>query len=376
MQSLNNEEMSAQGAVPAGRQGYASGIKKNILKYSLFGFILIFGFFSWFSVYRAMKIPEASIWLMPIIWFSLYVIAMCLAIVLVRQEIAVELAITFSFLLSLIFTFSIWYFAIFIFCVFLMLSAVRNIRKDLDLNIKISLWKSLLVGKFKIIIVLALLISSQYFFFVSKTDGQKTVPKFNISVMSSKMIEPILGIINPDFKKIKQDGITVDKFILENQNNSDINFLSNNEETIDQQIPADLPSKQREALKQQALQQINDSKAQLLQKNNELIQQQGRKQLSEMVGRDLKGDEKIADVFAGFIDKKINDYFQPQVDNNNKSSSLLSYIVAAVLFLTIWPIGSVLGVLWFAIVIIIFKILLYFGLVEITTVTVEREMIA
>jgi hypothetical protein len=322
-----------------------------------------------------MKVPEASVWLVPMIWFSLYVIAMCLSVVMVHQEIAVELIVTFSFLLSLIFNFSIWYVAILIFCDFLMLSAVRNIRKDLDLNVKISLWKSLFVGKFKIIIVLALLISSQYFFFVNKTNGQKTIPKFDISMVSSKMVEPILGIINPDFKKIQQDGLTVDQFILENQKNSEVNFLSDNEEAIDQQIPADLPSEQRESLKQQALQQIADSQTQLLQKNNELVLQEGREQLAQMTGKDINGNEKIADVFAGLIDKKINDYFQPQVENNNKSSSLLSYIVAAVLFLTIWPIGSVLSLIWFVIVIIIFKILLYFDLVEIKTVTVEREMI-
>jgi len=367
MQSSNNEEMSAQGV-------YVSGIKKNILKYSLIGLVIFFGFLSWFSVYRAMKIPEASVWLMPIVWFSLYIISMCLAIVLVRQEITVELVITFSFLLSLAFTFSIWYFVILIFCAFLMLSAVRNIRKDLNLNIKISLWKSLFVGKFKIIIVLALLISSQYFFFINKANGQKTVPEFDISSVSSKLIEPILGIINPDFKKIEQDGLTVDQFILENQKNNENNSLFNIGDIVDQQIPENLPSEQKEALKQQALQQINDSRAQLSEKNNELVLEEGHAQLSQLTGKNVSGNEKISDVLAGLIDKKINDFFQPQIGNESPSA-LLSYIVAAVLFLTIWPIGSVLGIVWFAVIIVIFKILLYFGLVEIKTVTVEREMI-
>lgn len=350
-------------------------MKKNILKYVLPSLMIVASFFAWLSVYRAMKIPETSIWMVPAICFSLYVILICLVAVLVRQEIVVELVITFSFLLSLLFTFSVGYLLILVLCILLMLYAVRNIRNDLDLNVKISLWKSLYTGKFKIALALAIIISSQYFFFVSKTDGQKTVPNFDVSSMTSKLVEPILGIINPEFKKIQQDGLTVDQFILENQKNSESTFLLNNEETIDKQIPADLPSKQRESLKQQTLQQINDSQAQLLQKNNDLIQEQGRKQLSEMVGRDLQGDEKIADVFAGFIDKKINDFFQPEM-GEDAPSSLLSYIVTVVLFLTIWPIGSVLALVWFIIVISIFKILLYFGLVEIKTITVEREMIA
>lgn len=350
-------------------------MRKNILKYVLLGLMIIASFFAWFSVYRAMKIPEASTWLVPAICFSFYVILICLVAVLVRQEIVVELAIIFSFLLSLPFTFSVWYLLILTLCVLLMLYAVRNIREDLDLNVKISLWKSLFMGKFKIALALAIIISSQYFFFVNKTDGQKTVPKLDTSVMSSKLIEPILGIINPEFKKIQQDGLTVDQFILENQKNNESNFLINNEEMIDQQIPADLPSKQRESLKQQALQEIADSKSQLFEKNNELVLMEGRKQISEMIGKDINGSEKIADVFAGLIDKKINDFFQPEV-GENAPSSLLSYIITAVLFLTIWPIGSVLALVWFIFVIIIFKILLYLGFVEIQTVTVEREVIA
>lgn len=348
---------------------------KNILKYVLLGSVLATSFFAWFSVYRAMKVPEVSIWLVPAICFSLYIIAICLAAVLVRQEITVELAITFSFLLSLLFTFSIWYLLILVACILLVLCAIRNIRKDLDLNIKIDLWKSLFVGKFRIVIALALVISSQYFFFISKTNGQKNIPKFDTSSITSKIVEPILEIIYPDFKKVQKDGLTVDQFIFENQKNSEINSTVDTETIIDQQIPADLPVKQKEALKQQALEQIADSKSQLSEKNNELVLQEGRKQLSQMIGKDVVGNEKIADIFSGLIDKKINDYFQPQI-GDDAPSNMLSYIVAIILFLTIWPIGSMLGIIWFIIVIIVFKILLKFGLVEVKTVTVEREMIA
>lgn len=330
------------------------------MKYVLPSLMIVASFFAWFSIYRAMKIPEASIWLVPAFCFSLYVISICLVAVMVRQEIVVELAIAFSFLLSLVFTFSIGYLLILILCTLFMLYAVRNIRKDLDLNVKINLWKSLYTGKFKIALSLAIIISSQFFFFVSKTDGQKTVPKFDVSSITSKLVKPILGIINPEFKKIEQDGITVDQFILIESKKD----ILDGEEMIYEQIPYDLPNEQKEALKQQALQQIND-----------LMLQTGRQNLSQITEKNLKGDEKIGDVFVGFIDKRINDYFQPKV-GEDAPSSLLAYIVSMILFLTIWPIGSILALIWFVVVIIIFKILLYFGLVKIKTITVEREMIA
>lgn len=355
-------------------------MKKNILKYSLPVLIIISGFFSWFSVYRAIKIPGSSDWLAPILWFSSYVIFLCLASILARHEIMLEITVFASFFMSIILVFSVWHLIIVAVCAVIMLSGMRNIRNDLDLNIKISLWKSLHTGKMKMIFALAVVICSQYFFIINSTNGQKTIPKLDFSSVSTKLIEPILGMINPNFKAIQQQGLTVDQFIMESvQKNGSGSFsmpdLSLNGDFIDKQIPESMPSDQREALKQQALKQISDSQTQLSKKNNALALEEGHKQLSQLTGQDITGDEKIADVFAGLINKKINDYFQPRVDSDSRSS-LFSYILVFILFLTVLPLGSLLSRLWFLVVMLIFHIFVRFALVEIKTITVEREMIA
>jgi Flp pilus assembly protein TadB len=176
---------------------------------------------------------------------------------------------------------------------------------------------------------------------------------------------------------MQKDGLTVDQFIIQSQQKAADDTTSDQtlaENMIDQQIPQNLPPEQREALKQQALQQLSDSQTQLLQKNNELILQEGRKQLSQMVGHDLAGNEKITDVFAGLINKKINDFFQPKISGDSQSASYL-YVLAIILFLTLLSLSVPLSLLWFAIIILIFKLLVHLGLVEIQTVTVQREMI-
>jgi hypothetical protein len=351
-------------------------MKELILKYSLFGLTLIAGFFSWLSVYLALNFSGMTAWLFPIICFSIYVIFLSLMAVLIRQEIAFEFVVTASLLFSLIFAFSKWHFVVLVLCVILILLALRGIKKDLDLNIKIDLWKSLYIGKFKMVFALALLISSQYFFMVSSSDRQRSIPKFDTTPITKRLVEPILTVINPNFKIIQEEGLTVDQFIVKSQQEDSANMfpeldLSNE---IDLQIPANLPTDQRDELKQRALKQIVDSQANLSQKNQELVLLEGRRQLSQMTGQNLSGSEKISDVFAGLIDKKMNDYFQPGVAGNERSS-LFSLIIASVLFLTIWPLGTVLSLLWFSFVIIIFKILVHFGLVEIKLVTVQREMI-
>ena len=224
-----------------------------------------------------------------------------------------------------------------------MLSGLRSIRKDLDMNIKVSLWKSLYTGKFKLVFALAIIICSQYFFIISASNGQKVIPKFDLSPVTTKLVEPILGMINPNYKTIQQDGLTVDEFILKSQPNNAGN--------------------------------LSEAQAQLFQNNKGMVLEEGRKQFSQMVGQDLRGDEKIADVFAGLINKKINDYFQPKI-NGDAQSSAYSYILVAILFLTILPLGSLLSLIWFGFIIIVFRLLVGFSLVEIKIVTVQREMIA
>jgi hypothetical protein len=352
-------------------------MKQQILKYSLLALVLLAGLFSWYSVSSAPNFSGTTAWVFPIACFSLYTILLFLLAILVRQEMFFELAVIFSLALSLIFAFSIWHFAILVLCVLLVISALRKIRKDLDLNIKIDLWKSLHTGKVRLVIALALLISSQYFFMVNEAGAQKFIPKLDLASVSSKLVGPILTMMNPNYKIVENRDLTVDQFILKSQQGSVDDIFSGMDFSgeVDQQIPANLPADQRDKLKQEALKQILDSQTALSQKNQQLILEEGRSQLSQMAGYELLGNEKIADVFAGLIDKKINDYFQPTL-GGNEQSSLFSYIITAILFLTVWPLGVLLCFFWFILVIIIFKIFVRLKLVEIKLVMVEREMIA
>jgi hypothetical protein len=355
-------------------------MKEKILKDSVVILTLLAGFFAWFSLSRALGFDGMSAWMIPAALFSVYAIFLCLMAILVKQEMTVEFATVASFLFGFIFIHQKWHILIATAGIFLVLSALRDIRKDLDLNIKVDLWKSLYIGKMKLVLALAIIISSQYFFMISMANGQKSIPKFDLSGITSKLVEPILGLISPNFKAVQQDGLTVDQFIIkaqqENNNEGTVSEknLSLANAIIDDQLPKNLPTDQREALRQEALKQIIDSQSRLSNSNEDLILQEGRRQFSQLVGHDITGNEKVSDVFAGLIDKKINDYFQPSIKADDKSTLFL-YILTAILFLTIWPIGTILSLLWFALVIIIFKLFVYFGWVEIKLVTVQREMI-
>lgn len=349
---------------------------KNIFHGVLLLLVFVGAFFSWFSIDRAIRVPEASAWAVPMLSFSLFVLFFLLSVVLIREKYLVFPMVVVSFFLSLLFVRSPWYLLFLLVSVLLVCWGVGRVRNDLDLNVKVSLWKSLLTGKTQIILAIALAVSSQYFFTISSMDGKKNMPKLDVNKNIVKIIVPILGAVNPAFKGMENDGLTVDQYLLKAQEGSsaesDFGFASS--DLIDSQIPADIPAKQRELLKQEALRRMSETKTQLSQKNKDLILAETRKQFSIAVGQDLKGDEKIAEVLAGTISKKINEIMQPSVEEGSVSS-MLPLVFSLVLFFTILPLGSVLSRIWFPLIIVVFKVFVRLGLVKIKKEMIEKESI-
>lgn len=353
-------------------------MRKNTLQPALTVSTIVLAIIAFYTISRAIKIPEASTWIVPILWVSLLVISLFFLGVFTRNRMSAEITVAASLLLSLIFAFTLVHFVISVVCIFLILSGLRAIKGDLDLNVKINLWKSLYVGKFKVIFAIALLISSQYYFTAKSMKGPVNVPKFDVSGISMKIVGPMLGIINPEFAEAGRQDLTVDQFIIQSQSDSlNASFGdddSQSERLIDANLPSDIPAAQKEMLKQQALTKVTDAKSKLLEQNRELVLLEGRRQFSKIVGRNVEGNEKISDVFAGMVNDKINSYFQPNVDRPERST-LFPFVLTLILFATIWPLGSLLSTIWFAIIILIFKILVKYGFIEVKKVMVEREII-
>lgn len=332
---------------------------------------------AFFAISRAIKVADASTWVVPMIWVSLFIISLCLVGVFAKNRLAAEIVVAASLLLSLFFAFNLIHFAVTVLAIFLVLGGLYSIQKDLDLNVKISLWKSLYMGKFKIIMGLALLISSQYFSTIKAMEGPVNVPRIDLSEVAGPLLSPILGIVNPEFAQASRENITIDEFIIKTQQDSedDAQDQLDNMELIEANMPAGISEKQKELLRQQALAQMSGARSKMLEQNRQLILLEGRRQFSKITGKKINGDEKVSSVFIGMINDKINNYFQPGVGGEEKSN-FFPLVLTLILFLTIWPVGSLLSNIWFITVILIFKVFVRFGLVEIKRVSVEREMIS
>lgn len=350
-------------------------MKKKIFSIILMSVNFLSGLAAFYSISRAIRIAEASTWIVPMVWMSIYMLSIFMVSVLVKNTLAAEMMVVASLFTSMIFVFNLIHLAIAVVAIFMVLGGVYSIKKDLDLNVKISLWKSLYMGKFKIIAAVAVLITSQYFFTIKSINGPVNVPRLDLSQIVEPLMTPILGIVNPEFAQASKQDLTIDQFIIQTQQDyQDANDDGSELEFIDANIPAEMPAAQKEILRQQALSKMNDAKSKLSLQNQQLILQEGRRQFSKIAGRQVEGDEKVSTVFTGMINDRINNYFQPI--NGNQKAGFYPLVLSLILLLTIWPLGSLASNVWFALVILFFKIFVRYGLVEIQKVTVEREMIA
>jgi len=250
----------------------------------------------------------------------------------------------------------------------------------LELNIKINLRKTITTGKTFIIIGMAIVISSQYFYTIKDKDLENILPKIQSSKAFDALTSKILGIINPDFKNISGNSATVDEFILETQKkqteNENVATLS--EEQLDANINGQLGDnaspQQKEELKKDTQDKLKNINTRLLESNQQIVLEQSRKNLSEIVGKELTGQEKVSEIFPQMINKKITDYFRPKAGESH-SLPLLPMILAIILFLTIVPLGSFLNIFWILFSRLIFWILCKSGAITIGKVQKEVEII-
>lgn len=331
-------------------------MKKQILKYSLIFFTLATSFFFWFAIDRAINVPESSNWAVPIIWFTLLFLFFCLDIVLIREAYILGLLFVFSLALSFVFVFSFWHAGAVLLGAALVFLASRRIKADLNLYIKINLWRILKMGRKIIILGLVIVITSQYYLAIKNSDSGRIFFDFNADKISEMLIVKILPRINSDFRDLSDKNITVDEYLLNK-------FKEN-------------PSQEGESfsdLKTQINQNAGSGEISFEEKEAKLLAA-GRKNLSDFSGREIQGSEKMYDVLSEIIEKKINENFGPKEMDKNYAE-FIPMIMAAFLFLAILSIGFFLCPFETMLVVIIFAVLRKLKLANVVKVPVEAERV-
>ncbi|MDD5084289.1 MAG: hypothetical protein PHT88_05185 [Candidatus Moranbacteria bacterium] len=331
-------------------------------------------FFGWLAVNQNITTPEANGWLFPILLFSLGISTLCIIAFVSKEKPIVIGGALLAFLPSLFFVQDAKFLPFL--CVGIVLSIVGlfSMRRDMGLNMHISIRRSIHHGIGWLIFSFSLVIASLYYMQIQHASGEELLQKLSLDQTSHAVLTQALGLMNPEFRKVNQENVTVDEFLL--------NFQKD-QSTGDEEVPAPsdeellqmagiMPSDPRAP---QALTQIKkslkDSTGSINTKR--LVLEQGRRQLSGIVGVPLSGNEPIADILSQVIDQRIRTYFRPDVANG--SASVLPFVLSVILFVTLWSLGAFLGILWRYLAAAIFLALCSFGAIRIQRVMVEQEVI-
>lgn len=341
-------------------------MKKQISKYILFLLAMFFSFLSWKRVDDEINSMETSNWILSILIFSLLFIVLYLCLIAIKERYVLEVLLIICLSWSFIFAMNYWQLLSILVGLIFALVGLYKIKRDLGLNIKINLGKTLGTGKQYLILAFAIVLSSQYFLTVQNKNPQSIIPNFASSQYSNIIISKVLSLINPEFKKISQDNLTVDEFILETQKNQKINnspSLSNDQinQAIDQ-MGSSLTVDQKKKMKEEAQNNLTNVNSQLLKNNEELILKESRNKISDLLGKEVTGQEKMADVFNEIISRKLTGYLQPNI-SDGKNSNLLPLVLTIILFLTVVPLGSLLNIFWVLFTRLIFWIFVKSGLI-------------
>lgn len=332
---------------------------KKIIQYILPALAIVVSFFAFWSVERAVRVPEASVWLAPIVWFSLLFMILCLNILLMKNKTHICATLLLALLPSLIFSPNFWQFLVILFGFLLLLAARARIRGDIEYGKKIKPGRSLRFGKSYIFLALALVISGQYYFLVKDEPAQKFIPDFKVDSITDYLTPKILSAVSPDLSASVDGEMTVDQFIIQMQK-SQMDKAGYGPEKLSK-----LPAGERAAIQKQIDAETGS--------NQDTLLGEGRKKFADLAGRPVSGSEKFSAILSEIINSKVNSYFKP--GNISTGNLLVAPIITLVLFLTIWSLGSFLGIILVPITAGIFWILVQAKLILISKVPTEAEVI-
>ena len=353
---------------------------KQILKYILSFFLILFSFLSWYFERQAVNASNSGAWLFPIIWFSLLFITLYLSIVIIKEKHFLVFLLLISFLSSFIFAIHFWHLLFILIAILFALIGIFKIRRDLDLNIKINLGKTLGTGKQLLLLGIAITVASQYYVEIKNKETLDIVPRVENMTYTNIIISKVLSSVNPNFKNISEENLTVDEFILKTQENQtkEENNSSVNDEQIDKIINNELgdsaTSEQKQEVRDNTLKKLQNISNQAMTDNQELILTESRKKMSEMAGKNLTGQEKMSDVFSEMINKKISDFVRVK-NTDNKSMPVIPMVMAILLFLSVYSLGSFLSIFWIYLTQFIFWIFVKSKIVKISKIQREVEII-
>lgn len=277
------------------------------------------------------------------LWFSLLAVCFLLAGVLYRERsMGVGFAV-FSVGPSIFFAPTSMHLFLIVLSIPLMLTGLRKIDGDLRSRLSISFRRSMGSGVFLFVFPIASLIASQYYMEIRSDSWQDLVPRFSLAEGSGDFVLRAAGGISPEIARIRDERMTVDSFL------STVRGTSG------------YPGGDMDVF-------MDDMAA-------ALSLEAGRAELGKLVGRDIDGDERMADVLSEALRNKMIVFLSGEKAERNLPNGALPFFLALLLFITILSIASLLRGVWILLATGLLHLFVYTNVLSVEKIPAEQEVL-
>ncbi len=331
-------------------------------------FVGIAALFAWRVFFDMIDQPDLSNIFGALFWFSFLGALFFLGAVVWNTRRLQGIGTILVFLPSLIFILTWYHIGLVFLSILIVFSSVSSIHDEMRDRIQFRFFRVVRSGSFSIIFGLSLALSSAYFASIERESWEELVPRFSIGEGAANIVFKTVAYFYPTWKNLDDEGMTVDAFLLslpQKEAGSGMPIMTGSNGS---EISPELAEYLR---REMVVQETNMGES----FSQDLILLAGREQIAMLVGRPVAGDEKIADVFSTVIQNKIVTVLNSDQTTNHVSPQIVPVVLAVLFFLTLIPVGSVLGIVWLLFGLLLFRGAIWMGWLRLERVPREQEIL-
>ena len=298
---------------------------------------VVFGSF----FFETVQLPETARLLSAFLYASGLFIWLLVGFIIWKERL-VRAAGAFVFTLPVFFQVTDWRIyiggAIVIGLLYVAAVMVEHERKE---RRKFSSVRMLLVAKQTSILAFSIALSLGYFASIRSLSWEDLEPRFRLGHGAIEKILEWGGYIQPELGVLVQEKKTVDEYILSLDQTSSL--APGDEVSQFEQLNNEVGRLRAQGIN---VEFSGDALASVRGIAEENVLVVGRQQLSELVGRPVRGDERADEVFSEVLQTKVSSLLDGSRVRERISDQALPFFISMLFFLTIWPIGLLFFLVW------------------------------
>ncbi|MDD3498500.1 MAG: hypothetical protein PHH24_03285 [Candidatus Moranbacteria bacterium] len=321
-------------------------------------------FLFWFLTEGIIRTFETEDWFRPIVFFSLIFVSWSLGIILSKDSgwlKVISLLVLFS---GLQFVLNWRHLSVVLIASLLAWIGTLYIRKEMKERIYISIWNALRVGRIFFIMSLAMVIASHYYFNHPTKSDSGIDSGVKVGWQQTWLATKIVSVIDPELSEEDLKEMTIDEFILKN-------IDLEKRRSADKETPE---PRDKNAIPNGILDGITGG-VNIEELEERIILEENRKGISDVVGKEIKGNEKIMDIISDFINSRINELIIPEDRIDKETGSAITWFLSVLVFLAVFSFGMFISPALIFICWVLFKILIGLKIVSIEKRETIKEVI-